>query len=410
MRLLGVFERESVEYLLLQDKNIFFIEETSKINQTFKNYDLLKNRDRFIGNEEVEGEGVFDFRYGPVMGGVLDAGVFHIHTHGERILSVSIDPSYKRRNLEQLMVSKTVNEAKKLSESVCGNFAFSHSSAFLRAVEDAGSIIIDETTKRIRIVALELERIYNHILVFARLSKGASQNVLTSHLEFLFEEMLRINRIFSKSRFLKNLNDTFIDKNGFDKESLEEVSKRIKNVQIKFKELYEHSLQSWNFVDRIYKTAILKPSIAKEIGITGPTLRACGYSEDLRAYEKLYDGFHTRTQDNSDALSRMIVRALEVIDSCDIVVKNIELIQSLKQEKTLKTHAISGIGLGYSESPSGLIVYFVEVKNDVINNVYISTPSVFGFKAFAESFAGYIFTDFSFSFDSFGINFADCAR
>jgi Ni,Fe-hydrogenase III large subunit len=409
MRLLGVFEKDAEEFLLIQDKNLFFIKELHSVTEQFPNYKLIKNRDTYIGNGKTEGEGVFNFRYGPIMGGVVDAGVFNIYTYGERILSVNIDPSYKKRDIEKHMINKNIASAVRLSESVCSNFAISHSTAFLRAIEDAGNIIIDETTKRIRIVALELERIYNHIYVIARLSKGASQNVLSSHLDGLFEELLRINQLFSNSRFLKNFNNLFIDRNRLS--NLDEISLRLKKVKLKFSNLYEHSLESWNYIDRIYKTAALTQKQVLDIGVTGPTLRASDYEEDLRSYEKLYNDFKISTDSNGDSLSRMNVRAKEILTSCDIVENQINAIKNSKQDKDKTINrTISGMGIGYSESPSGLLVYYVEIKDNIIQNVYISTPSVFGFKAFADAFVEYIFTDFSFSFDSFGINFADCAR
>ncbi len=409
MRLLGVFEKDSKELLILQDRNQLSLENINNVKRSFANYTMLKNRDKHIGSKAVKGDGVFNFRYGPVTGGVGDAGVFNIYTYGERILSVDINPGYKRRNIETLIKNTALHQAINWSENVCSNFAFSHSCAFLRAVEDAGDFMSDEVTQRIRIVGIELERIYNHLNVISRLSNGASQNVLASHLEWLFEEALRANKLFSNSRFLKHINGLFIDKDNFKK--LDELALKIKNIKEKFKELYEHSLTSWNFIDRLYKTAVLDQKKALKIGVTGPTLRAAGCREDLRVYEKFYDNFKVITKDKGDVLARMQVRAEETMLSCGMVINQIDKIKNMRQNNNkIDESSISGSGMGYCESPSGLVLYFVNIKKGIVRDVYISTPSVFGFKAFADSFVGYIFTDFSFSFDSFGINFADCAR
>ncbi len=407
MRLLGVFEKNYKEMFMLQEKNLLFLKEKELINNNFENYELIKNRDISIKTEDIEGEGIFNFRYGPITGGVADAGVFNIKTYGERILAVDIDPSYKKRNMENFIKGLEINKAIPLVESVCANFAFSHSTAFLRAVEDALNIQTDEFTKRVRIIGVELERIYNHLYIILKLSKGASQNVLTSHLESLFEETLRINKAISNSRFLKNLNGLVIRNNKLN--NLDYAKDKINYIKNKFQELYEHSLESWNFIDRIYKTATLTQNKALEIGVTGPTLRATGSNEDLRQYEHLYENLDIQTQTNGDSLSRMIVRAKEIINSCDIILNQIDKISNIKIKQ--KTHKISsGMGLGYCESPSGIVAYFIELKDSTVSDIYISTPSVFGFKAFAESLIGYIFTDFSFAYDSFGVNFADCAR
>lgn len=405
MRLLGILNKNDTEEFLVENKGKIFIDKSQ--NNKFDNYELIKNRDKFIGNTEKKGKGVFNFRYGPVSAGVGQAGVFNIKTYGERILSVGIDPSYKKRNIEKLMINKTPEDALRLAESVCGNFAFSHSLAFSRAIENIYGLDTDENTKKIRTIALELERIYNHIHVMARLSKGAAQNVLTSHLEWLFEESLRTNRLFSSERFLKNFNN--IGSTNFSSRgSIDTIKERIKILEEKFSELYQHSLKSWNFIDRIYKTATLTSKQAISIGLTGPSLRATGVEDDLRKNEDTYENFKTIIRTNGDALARMEVRAYEILHSCDIILTQLEKLQNevSKNKKEQK----DGIGIGYCESPSGIVAYYVELKNNLVDYVYISTPSVFGYKAFADSLVGYIFTDFSFALDSFGINFADCAR
>jgi len=405
VRLLGILNKNDTEEFLVENKGKIFIDKSQ--NNKFDNYELIKNRDKFIGNTEKKGKGVFNFRYGPVSAGVGQAGVFNIKTYGERILSVGIDPSYKKRNIEKLMINKTPEDALRLAESVCGNFAFSHSLAFSRAIENIYGLDTDENTKKIRTIALELERIYNHIHVMARLSKGAAQNVLTSHLEWLFEESLRTNRLFSSERFLKNFNN--IGSTNFSSRgSIDTIKERIKILEEKFSELYQHSLKSWNFIDRIYKTATLTSKQAISIGLTGPSLRATGVEDDLRKNEDTYENFKTIIRTNGDALARMEVRAYEILHSCDIILTQLEKLQNevSKNKKEQK----DGIGIGYCESPSGIVAYYVELKNNLVDYVYISTPSVFGYKAFADSLVGYIFTDFSFALDSFGINFADCAR
>ncbi len=405
MRLLGILDKNNTEEFLIEDEGKIFTDKSQ--NNRFDNYELIKNRDRFIGNTDKKGKGVFNFRYGPVTAGVGQAGVFNIKTYGERILSVSIDPSYKKRNIEQLMINKTPEEALRLAESVCGNFAFSHSLAFSRAIENIYGFDADENTKRVRIIALELERIYNHIYVMARLSKGAAQNVLTSHLEWLFEESLRTNKLFSSERFLKNFNSIGAV-NFSNSANIETVKDRIKILEEKFGELYQHSLKSWNFIDRIYKTATLTSKQVISIGLTGPSLRATGVGDDLRKNEDLYENFKTVIRKTGDALARMEARAYETLHSCDIILTQLEKLKNgvAKPKKGAK----DGAGIGYCESPSGIVAYYVELKNGLVDYVYISTPSVFGYKAFADSFVGYIFTDFSFALDSFGINFADCAR
>jgi Ni,Fe-hydrogenase III large subunit len=394
--------------LIIQDNsNIFLLKDD--VNN-YKNFELIKNRNEFIKDpfaKEVSGDGVFNFRYGPVTGGVGEAGTYNLYTYGERILYVKIDTSYKRRKIEDMMLEKSLEEGLKLSQYVCGNFSVSHSLAYTRAVEKALQIDVNEDIQRIRSIGLELERIYNHIYVISRLASAAAQSVLASHLEGLFESSLRANKLFLKSRYLKDLNKIGGVKSP-DRESLELVKNEINRILSDFEKLFENSMKSGNYIDRLHSTATIDLETASQIGLTGPSLRACKTKEDLRLNEDIYKDLQIIEDEEGDSLSRMEVRAHEIMESCKFILNQMDKIKFNLEISDPK--ASEGEGLGWSESPSGSVAYRVKIKDNKIDSVYISTPSVFGFAAIVNSMVGNIFTDFPFAVESFGVNFADAAR
>jgi Ni,Fe-hydrogenase III large subunit len=104
----------------------------------------------------------------------------------------------------------------------------------------------------------------------------------------------------------------------------------------------------------------------------------------------------------------MEVRAHEIMESCKFILNQMDKVKF--NLETTDPKLSEGEGLGWSESPSGSVVYRVKIKDNKIDSIYISTPSVFGFAAIANSMVGNIFTDFPFAVESFGVNFADAAR
>ncbi len=406
MRLLGLIEEKNKELQMVEENGRVFVSEQT---DRFDSYQFIKQRNKPIGKgiDVHTSEGLFKFRYGPVTAGIMEAGVFNLYTYGERIVAIEIDTTYKHRGIESLMLGNTPQEAIELAESVCSNFAFSHSLAFSLAVENVMGLTVSSSTKKLRMVLLELERIYNHILVMANLARAAAQNVLSSHLEWMFEESLRINELLTSSRFLQGANG--IGKIRINTQNLETLLKRLSHIKERFTETYEHALKSWNFIDRLYSTAILEREKAYCIGITGPTAKASGIACDLRSHDNNYKEFHPITETGSDALARMEVRANEVLQSIDIITETVNNLD-YNDRKGEPNIVADGKACGACESPSGLLAYYLSMEKGRIVNAYISPPSLFGFKAFAESIVGQIFTDFSFAYDSFGINFADCAR
>ncbi len=410
-KLLGAYRQNGEEHLILQENGKVFVQEGNA--SEFENSVLLESRNEYVkdvlSKEEISGNDIFDFRYGPVTSGIGEAGIFHLYTYGERILSVKIDTSYKRRGLDERMINSDINDALKLSEEICGNFAISHSTAFSRAVENALKIKVTRDVELLRSIALELERIYNHLYVISRLAQAASQQVLASHLMGLFEDSLVTNKIFSDSRYLMNFNAIGDVLKIPSRKELKDVSDRVKKIENIFSKLYENSMSSGNYIDRLHLTATLDAKEAELIGLTGPSLRACGVKEDLRAYDEMYPEIEITSDEEGDSLSRMEVRAGEIFESLKFVRKTIDDL-NLADETTSPNSIGSGEGIGWCESPSGTIVYHVEIENSKIKDVYVSTPSVFGMSAIAHSIVGNIFTDFPFVVESFGVNFSDAAR
>src|SRR5699024_825306 len=112
----------------------------------------LKERDLLINNHPVSGAGVFKFRYGPVTSGIREAGCYTLYTYGEKILQATIDLRWKHKKIEEMMKGKTPEEGLQLAESLCSNFAISHSIAFSRAVEKALELPMNLLTRNWRIL------------------------------------------------------------------------------------------------------------------------------------------------------------------------------------------------------------------------------------------------------------------
>lgn len=415
MRLIGILKADKNRFLVHDGRSVWVTSEQVGEDTPQPQIALLSNRDGGILGQEVFGDGVFDFRYGPVTGGVAEAGVYHLYTYGERILCVNIDWSYKYRGIEKLMTGLPVEEALELTEQICGNFAFSHSLAFARAVESALGVETSPRQRKLRIIGLELERIYNHIYVIAQLASAAAQKVMTSHLQAIYEELLRLNKDFFGSRFLKHVNAIANTTPRFNVDSPLHLARRLGGISDRFEYLYERALESENFMDRLHDTAKLDSERAMNIGVTGPTLRATGVREDFRLHDPDYEGLRCATSQIGDSLARLEVRAEEVFESVEIIsdlsgeLKDLggSGIEVAPRQRT-PLHSVTGIG--YCESPSGLLAYHVEIENGKISSVYAATPSLLGFKAITESLVGNIFTDFPFAVESFGAYFADASR
>lgn len=415
MRLLaGVVETDGKEQLLIiQDGVIQLVPvENDEQVKEFAYYHLLKSRKLQIRNESVSGPGVFRFRYGPVTAGVREAGCFNLYTFGEKILHAGIDFSWKHRHIEDAMANQSLQNALLLAESICSNFALSHSVAYARAVENALNLKVNLAVQNWRNILLEAERIYNHLHVITKLASAAAQKVLASHLSSLFEEALRLNEILTGSRYLMGLNriGEFIHI-----PTLENMQAAIKGYALiaeRFEKLYVHSVNNANYMDRLHAAGTLTQDQAMSMGLSGPSLRACGISDDLHVQVSHLIQLPVITQNEGDALARMEVRAEEIMNSCEYIVDHLKISDAWNINDEIGTEPWSqqGEGVGFANSPSGVVAYYVAIQDGLISHARAFTPSYVGMYAAAFSLDEYIFTDFPFIFDSFGVHFSDAAR
>jgi Ni,Fe-hydrogenase III large subunit len=415
MRLLaGVIEIDGKEKLLMIEDGVARLEpvESQAQREEFGCYQLLKKRELHLRRGSVSGPGVFRFRYGPVTAGVREAGCFNLYTFGEKILHAGIDVSWKHRGIEETMSNKTPQRALALAEAVCSNFAFSHSVAYARAVENALHSNVDMGVQNWRNILLEAERIYNHLHVITKLASAAAQKVLTSHLSSLFEEALRLNEILTGSRYLMGINQV----GGFHHlPSLENMQHAISGYSLiakRFEQLYVHSVNNANYMDRLHAAGTITADQAIAMGLSGPSLRACGVKDDLNTTISHLIQLPVITQNEGDALARMEVRAEEIMNSCEYIIDHLKISDAwnFNTDEATKSIRENGEGCGIANSPSGAVAYYVVLQDGIIAHARIFTPSYVGMHAAAFSLDEYIFTDFPFIFDSFGVHFSDAAR
>lgn len=410
--LLGVINSIESESLFIFEKGqSSIIPATEEEIKNYPNYELLKQKSLKINNEKITGPGVFQFRYGPVTSGVREAGSFNLCTYGEKISRASIDISWKRRGIESAMINKSPEDALVLSEKVCSNFAISHSLAFSRAVENAISLPISISTRNWRILLIEAERIYNHLYVIYRLTSAAAQKVLAAHLLALFEEALRLNEVLTGSRFLMGINNIGKLNHLPDFSKILIAAKGYEDISTRFRRLYEHSLANTNYLDRLHSAGPLTPAKATSIGLTGPSLRACGLDDHLNVNLEHLIVLPVVTQNEGDSLARMEVRAEETVNSLKYLIDHLNVSDSWSDETnhSFEESKPEGTGCAVANSPSGAVGYYVVVEDKKIKQVNICTPSYVGMHAMAMALEEMVFTDFPFVCDSFGVFFTEAS-
>ncbi len=365
--------------------------------------------------EQVDGYGVFTFPYGPISMGVPEAGRFDVRTYGERVLDISPEVGFKARRILSSVAGLTIEDAALRIERLAGPFSAAHVSAFLAATESAAGRGISAREAWIRALAQELQRIYNHIHVVARVAEAASQNVGLAQAHALAEDVLRLMGSTFGHRWLFGAFLPGGPPTRLGPDDRVALAGTLGRLSKEFERLWSTFQTSRTFLDRIQTTCGVSREETLRWGAVGPTLRATGVAWDDRLrspvppYTDLF--LPLATESSGDALGRVLVRVLEVRSSFLLLEQMLERWPASGSTQLPASEAIApGRGVARVESPSGDLVYDVSVHDGRVGRVSARTASDANWPLFALGMRDAVFTDFHFAWESFGILFAETDR
>jgi len=263
----------------------------------------------------------------------LNIGPQHPSTHGvlrlvakvdgEKISSVEPVLGYMHRGYEKLAEVRTYPQITTLVNRIDWVSGFANEIPFIAATEKLMEIEVPERAKAIRILMTELNRISSHLVALAT---GGMDIGALSMMIFGFRERELILNFFEKTSGLR-MNHNYIRPGGVAADLPDNWQKDIKEIlkiiPEKLKDYDEMLLDNPIWQGRLKNVGILTTEECFAYGITGPSLRASGFSWDLRKTQP-YSGienyeFEVPLLTDSDVFSRWRIKVLEIFESLKIV-------------------------------------------------------------------------------------------
>ena len=112
---------------------------------------------------QVAGAEIHEVAVGPVHAGIIEPGHFRFNCHGGRVLHLEISLGYQHRGVEQALRGGPDKRSVHLAETIAGDTTAGHATAYCQLVEALYATPCSPRALALRTVALELERIANHI-------------------------------------------------------------------------------------------------------------------------------------------------------------------------------------------------------------------------------------------------------
>ncbi|MEK6383285.1 MAG: NADH-quinone oxidoreductase subunit C [Paraburkholderia tropica] len=360
----------------------------------------------------VSGKHVQLLPFGPVRADVLESAQFIFYYLGEGILHYHPNLFLKHRGMEKQFEGMDAGAAMLLAERVAGIDSVAHSIAYAQAIEDAADCEVPARARWVRLVAAELERIYNHLHYLGHLCHTTTLKVGEAQGKLLEERAKQINGRASGSRFLRSLVWPGGVRRELDLKAVEEGLRVLKPQIDQYIGLVERTT---SHLDRLISTAPLSQKLAFDQGATGPVERASGVDRDLRrdhpyaAYPALQP--RVAVAQEGDAAARMRVRIAELRASVALVEQAIA--EGLPDGPLSIACApqAGAEGVGWSESPRGTILYAVHLDADArLARVKIKSPSFANWRVFPSTVHDSNMMDYAINEASFGLTISGCAR
>jgi Ni,Fe-hydrogenase III large subunit len=352
---------------------------------------------------------------GPVHAGIIEPGHFNFAVAGEPILYLQLRMFYTHKGTEKLFEHLPIHRAVFLAESISGDSAFSHGTAFCQAIECAAQIETPLRARFMRTVLLELERVYNHVADIGAIATDVGFVIANAHAGRVREMVVGLNEELTGNRLLRGMVCVGGVRRDWFPWHLEALRDTLGVVEKEFRDLVALIKSSDSTRDRLERTGFLHPDKARALGIVGVGGRASGVDLDVRrdhpyaAYDRV--SFQVPVYEGGDVLHRMRVRIDEVEESFAIIRAAAAGLPAGPHCAPVQDIPPGRGALSAVEGWRGEILHWVRTApGNRLERCKIKDPSLNNWPALVEAVEGNIIADFPVINKSFNLSYSGTDR
>ena len=359
----------------------------------------------------IDGEEVHEVAVGPVHAGIIEPGHFRFQAHGEEVLSLEIVLGYQHRGVERLLETLDRRRTVLVAESIAGDTVIGHASACCGALEALTRTHKSPRAQSIRGIALELERLANHIGDLGAIAGDVAYQPAAAFLGRLRGECLNLLMTLSGNRYGRGL--VRPGGVGFDIPSAMavEVRARVRRLREDLQPAVRLLFETASVQSRLEGVGVVSRASCVERGFVGPVARACQLTRDVRHDHPSgvfrFAQIPVSTAWAGDVFARALVRRLEIQRSLEFIDEQVAELPAGPTIVEGGSPHPGELAVAMEEGWRGEIVHVI-VTDDAgrIRRHKVTDPSLHNWTALAMAMPSNQISDFPLCNKSFNLSYA----
>ncbi|HKQ64065.1 MAG TPA: NADH-quinone oxidoreductase subunit C [Methylomirabilota bacterium] len=359
----------------------------------------------------VDGEGIFEITVGPVHAGIIEPGHFRFSVEGETIVNLETRLGFVHKGTERLLAESALERGPELAERVSGDTTVGHVMAFCQALEALAGCVVPPRARLLRLVLLELERIYNHVGDVGMIVNDTGFAFGHAHCFRIREELLRLNERLTGHRLMRGAVVPGGVAGPIAAVPLLEAATAAGNLVAEFAAVTRVCLDNTLVLERLQGTGRLTARTAEEMQVVGLVGRASGIDADVRrdAPFAAYDGAHVRVAvyGAGDVWARTMVRLDEAREAARLIGEAARRDTSGPVRASLPPFKAGAHAFGLVEAWRGPVWHWVLADGPKsLSRVKIVDPSFRNWPALEYAVLNNIVPDFPLCNKSFNLSYS----
>ena len=277
----------------------------------------------------IESEELHEVAVGPIHAGIIEPGHFRFICNGEKIIHLEIQLGYQHRGVEQLFLTrKKLNERITLSESIAGDTAAGHASAFAWAWETLHGLDTPTQMQFERSLAIELERLAMHTGDLAAICTDVAYQLGNAVLGRLRTPIVNFFQEWCGNRLAKSLVRPDLSLYPFTDELASRLLFILATYEKELEEVWSRIKTLPSMLSRLERTGVITLEQVRETGAVGMAARMAGLKRDIRSSHPygMFTGAPQPffTKHHGDVYSRTQLRVEEIRESLKLIRKWLE--------------------------------------------------------------------------------------